>query len=515
MADRISSFITWFNRQNTALIIFILCMANFFGLTLESGEEQYFAFARQFADPDWMPHSFTLNHPAGGNLAFQVIIGFFLKFITFEQMAAWGRSINFLLLAIPLGLIVRKLKITNVALVFILQVIFFGHQALYAGEWIFKNLEEKSVAYIFVFWSILFLLNEKPVLSAVFAALGTWFHFLVGGWMFCFVFLYFVIRTKSFKTAAYTGTVYILITLPLIVYLYRTYFIDNPSVIDGVNTSVIYSFWRLKHHVGMFRDAEYFIKWSLWGVILTLIMLYLCAFVFSGIKDRNVRKLNLLNIIIFSQQSLFMILSVFDRNGVLGKTYPFRTNSISFLLFLFECSLIAVLYFPLLYQRLSGRSFDNLKEAVVEKAKASFSLIILLVAFIVFMVELGITIKDLHSHHGDVDESMLSLISYVRHNTPEKSVFMFVDGDRPYSFMRRAERERFVVEKFTPTKSRTIYEWYRRAGIKKRLRDDIILIDSVKAAYTLNYLVSDSLYINSSIVLEREFGKHKLYRVME
>src|SRR5512133_349504 len=128
MAKSLKAIIEWFNNQNNMLLVFILCMANFFGMTLEGGEEQYFAFAKQYMNPEWMPNSFTLNHPAGGNLPFQVFAGFLLRFMSFEAVAAIGRAVSFLLLAFPLALIFRKLRITNLEALFMLQVVFFGHQ---------------------------------------------------------------------------------------------------------------------------------------------------------------------------------------------------------------------------------------------------------------------------------------------------------------------------------------------------------------------------------------------------
>jgi len=514
MAYRINAFFNWFNRQNSILVLFILCMANFFGLTLEGGEEQYFGFARQYMDPSWMPHSFTLNHPAGGNLAFQVITGTLLKYISFEQMAIWGRIVNFLMYAIPLSLIIRKLKLSNVETVFILQVVFFAHQSLYAGEWIFKNFEEKTLAYIFVFWSLYFLLNNKPFASSVFAAIATWFHFLVGGWMFCFVFLYFIVRIRTIRMVLTTGVPYLVIVLPLIVYLYHTYFTDNPSVINGVNTNAIYSFWRLKHHVGMFSDPEYFITYSLWGVALTMVLFAICVFVFRKVRSAPVQQLNALICIMFGQQFLFMLLSVLDREGIVGKTYPFRTNSLSWLLFLLESALVAKIYLPRIYRRYSQSWLNNIPVTFRKLVFTnSLNLFLVFVTVPVFIAETVNTIRDLKSYHGDLDESMLSLIEYAKENSPRNAVFLFVDGDRPYSFIRRAERERFVVVKFTPTKSTTLYEWYRRAIIKERLRENISLIDSVKTAYPVQFLVSDSLYSHPSIEPEKQFGSHILYRV--
>jgi hypothetical protein len=518
MLHNLDVVITWINRQNAAIIIFLLCMANYFGITPEGGEEQYFAFAKQFMDPLWMPQSFALNHPAGGNLAFQVIVGFLLKYISFEQMVVLGRTVNFLLYALPLSLIFKKLKISNIEIIFLLQAVFFGHQSLYAGEWIFKNFEEKSLAYVFVFWSIYYLLNEKIVLCSVFAAMATWFHFLVGGWMFCFVFLYFLLRRRKISDMLLMGIAFVLLTGPLMVYLFQTYMINNPPVVNGINTNIIYAFWRLKHHIGMFSDFHYFITNTLWGVMITMILFAFCVFKFSKIRNHPViGQLNTLNIIIFSQQFLFMIIAIFDKNGELMKTYPFRTNSISLLLFLLELTLILKIYLPVkLYKPLVLKYFSP-KNLAERKNIFSMSMntLLLMISLPVFIFETTQTMINARSYHGDLDENMIKLIEYVKENTPGSSVFIFPDGDRPYAFIRMAERERFVVNKFTPTKSAAIYEWYQRSLLKEALRKDISLIDSIKTSYKVNYLVSDSLYSYTGIILEKKFGSHNLYRIRD
>jgi hypothetical protein len=514
MSKSLKAIIEWFNNQNTMLLVFILCMANFFGLTLEGGEEQYFAFAKQYMDPFWMPNSFTLNHPAGGNLIFQVIVGFLLRYLSFEQVAIWGRTINFIMYAIPLALIFRKLKITNIEVLFLLQVLFFSHQSLFAGEWIFKNLEEKTLAYVFVFWSLYFLLGDKPVLSACASSAATYFHFLAGGWMAAFVFVYFVLRPKKMIHAFLGGISYVALTFPLILYLYNTYMVDNPAIVNGVNTNAVYAFWRLKHHIGMFSDAHYFFAHAFLGVLMTIAIFLLCVFVFRKIKDSRIVQLNTLNIIILSQQILFMVIGIFDTNGVLMKTYPFRTNSLMWFLFLVEMVLVARLYMPRAYHKIvpvifKTKEYPSRKLAFTNSVGASM----LVIGLAVMTFETHDMLKNLKSLHNDLDSEMLEMIEYIKKTTPGSDIFMMIDSDRPLSFIRRAERERFVVVKFTPTRSTAIYEWHKRALLKKRIKRDIRLIDSVKTVYQVNYLLTDSTLTYPSVTLEKRIGKHSLYKV--
>lgn len=510
-------FILWLNNQNARLVIFLLIVANFIGNRPDGGEEQYFAFAKQFMDPAWMPHSFSLNHPAGGNLLFQVIVGFLLQFLSFEQMAFWGRLVNFTLLAIPLALIFRKLKFSNLEIIFLLQIVFFNHQSIWAGEWIFRNLEEKSVAYIFVLYSIYYLLSEKPVLSSLFAAFATYFHFLVGGWMFAFVITFHLVWLKQLRHVIKSGLSYLLIVSPFVVYLFRVYFIDNPAVINGVNTNAVYAFFRLKHHIGMFGDLNYFFAYHFGGVIISLAMFLTCIFAFSRFNNEYIKKLNLLNIIIFSQQFIFIGIALFDKNGVLMKTYPFRTSTLSALLFMFEAALVYKLYIHKRLYRLlvlKNLKFRNFKFPLRKTLfVAGFQLLLLSFILSALSSKTCHTIRKFNTPESSEDAAMQNLFDYIRAETPRESVFLLLDNDKPYSFIRRTERERFVVEKFTPTKSQTIYEWHKRLLLKEKIKENIQYIDSAKMEYPIDYMISDSLYSYPSLELEKCFGNHYIYAV--
>lgn len=382
-----------------------------------------------------------------------------------------GRITNFLLLAIPLALIFRRLRISNIEIMFLLQILFFPHQSVWAGEWIFKNIEEKTFAYIFIFWSIYYLLKDKPALSIVFSAGATYFHFLVGGWMFLFVFFYFLFR-KNIRRVIIPTLLYATLVLPLVIYLAMTYLIDNSAIINGVNTNAVYSFFRLRHHIGMFGNGIYFFSTHFGGVFLSSIMFALCIFAFRKIKDDAVSQLNTLNIIIFTQQFLFIIIGLFDKNGTFMKTYPFRTSSLSALLFILEATLIIKIFTPKMIY--SGFASKYLKNKSVFQKKILYANGINLILFIFLIpqviLETGETFKNRHQFNERLDREMIELIQYAKERTPIQSVFLLADDDMPYSFIRRSRRDRFVMEKFTPTSSRSIYEWHKRILLKERIK---------------------------------------------
>jgi hypothetical protein len=511
--------VKWFNRQNLVLLLFIIGTANYIGWELYGGEEQYLGFAKQFMDHEWMPHSFTLNHPAGGNLVFQVVTGFFLRYFSFEQVAFWGRLINFFLLAIPLALIFRYLRFTNIETVIIFQLFYLPHQSIWAGEWVYKHIEEKSIAYIFIFFALYYLFKNKPLKSTLFTAAATFFHFLVGGWFFIISLIFYAVNKKSFKELLIYSGLYILILLPFIIYLGKVYLVNNESVISGIHTGWIYAYYRLPNHIGIFRDLAYFKNQHLEGVLTAFALFLLCIFYFRKFKRHDIQVLNTLNIIIFIQQFIFIIVAWFDKNGILLKTYPFRTSALTAFFMWLEIGLIFKYYgswsiFNALSARL--RIFKNKKFLERKLLYASrMNLFLLVIFFAYFLFECSETISTGNREDPPPDEAMQKVINFAKTETVSKSVFLIFDDKWHPSFIRRSNREKFVVYKFVPTESKIIYEWYDRLMWKEKLQTDISLIDSVRKQYRIDYLVSKENYAISSLQEIREFGDYKIYEVID
>ncbi len=114
--------VTFFEKVDIRLLIFAVLCLNFLSLTLSSNEEAYLPLAKQFMDPDWIPHSFAFTEWPGNRLIFQFISGFALKYLTFEQVAFWGRLLVFLIIAFPVGGLFKRLQIGNLAALLLFQL---------------------------------------------------------------------------------------------------------------------------------------------------------------------------------------------------------------------------------------------------------------------------------------------------------------------------------------------------------------------------------------------------------
>jgi hypothetical protein len=507
-----------FNRLNLSFLLFLIACANYLGFKLYGGEEQYFAFAKQFMNPDWIPNSFTLTHPAGGNLLFEVIAGFALRFLSFEQLAFFGRLLNFALLSVPLAKIFRHFKLSNIESAFLFQLIFLPHQSLFAGEWIFQNFEVKTLSYIFILYAVYYLLQEKIWFSVFFAAIGTWFHFLVGGWFFLIALLFFMIQGKSFGKIAGILLIYGVIVLPFVVYLAGIYFIHNPTIIEGINTNWIYCYQRLPFHLGIFKNWPFFADRHLDGILISLVLFLLCIFYFRRFSQHHIRILNTLNIILFTQQFIFIGIALFDRNGVLLKTYPFRTSTLSSLFILIELALIHKYYLcPWLSRRIT---IQNLimrgKTPGYRKAFYAYTInTVFLAAFLLFLsLEINETIRGKNTDMKPLSGEMKEIMCYIREETDTEDVILLLFRDAPLSFHRFTERESFVVWKFIPTRSRALFEIYDRQIWKQRLAEDISLLGELTKEYRLDYLVSP-LDLESDLLQPiKKAGNLTLFKVL-
>ncbi len=104
---------------------------------------------------------FSLPIFPGSRLLFQYIAGFALKYLSFEQLAFYGRMTMYHLFAFPVAALARLLRLNNILLVFWLSIMYIPHQNFFGGEWIFGGLESKTFAYLFILWSLYFLLKNK------------------------------------------------------------------------------------------------------------------------------------------------------------------------------------------------------------------------------------------------------------------------------------------------------------------------------------------------------------------
>lgn len=476
-------------------LIFLISALNFVSTDTWPNEENNFTMARHFLNPEWMPDSFSLRQWPGTNFVYWTIAGFGLKFLSFGQLAFWARLINYLLYAFPIAKIFKTLNIRPIIALLILQIFFFK-QTYMTGEWIWNGFEGKTLAYLFIFWSLYFLLKNKTDKTAFFAALATYCHVLVGGWYFAGIGLYLILSGRNLMQIVRPCLIYLLAALPFILYL-ANYLLGGQKVDSDPSADWIYVFFRNSHHlVPTLKDHFWHIEWPFVLVMfLSLGMLFQRNFYNSG-HEIIAKLVVVYNLILLAG----LLITYLDKEGTLLKFYVLRMSSLSLLL---TFILIAIILQKVNLRRISSKPIFNIIQSTV--------LIILLIA--------GISDNVKKWKISPAEQQYFDFISYVRKNSAASNKFCFIhynDKVENVRFINDAERDRLVSFKMVPEGDNAILEWYERILLRRKAENDTSLFPELAEKYTLNYLVSKKpVEAPENLLLVYQNPSYYLYKIQK
>jgi hypothetical protein len=365
-------------------------------------------------------------------------------------------------------MIFKELKIRNLGIGCVLQlyILHVNTQSFFGKEWIFGGFEGKTLAYIFVLYGVYFMLKGKDERAALFAAVATYFHVLVGGWFFVLVFIYGLVREFNVKRLLRTGLIYVAIVAPFVIYLSH-YLTESATVINGVDIDWVYSFFRNTHHTAPMHQVDAMTK-VFPRVVGSVALFLLCVFYFRK-QTGDIHKLNTIVLITLSMLFTGLVITYIDVNGRILKYYLFRIAATG----TFCCYLMLFLWLR--------NKADTLFNASVVR---SVSLVLI---GILSAVSIG---KNFSRYiFPKENKELTELATFVTEHTRPDDVYLFLTKDE-LSFSRRTRREAFVIFKFDPGGGEKIYEWYTRVRIREQLGCDLSSLDAVKKTRRLNYLIT-------------------------
>lgn len=494
MNKLINKLIISINKIDTRIFIFAILCCNFLSFVLNGNEEGYLALAKQYYDPTWIPGSFTFTEWPGHRIIFQTVVGYFLSFLSFETVTFCGRLINFFLFSLPLARLFKLLRISNLGILFFLQIFYFSQQTFFAGEWIFRGFEPKTISYIFIFYSLFYILKEKYIKSVIFTLFGTYLHVLVGGWFFVITILYLLIIKHKLKDITMVLLIYISCVSPFFIYLANEIIFNYKVVINDINLNWVTVYFRLPHHVGLFKNRYYFFINHLPGILTSLSWFFLCVFYFKKSKDTYIRKINLLNIVVFSILFVSIFIGCFDSTGMFLKYFPFRISALSMFLIIIQIILI-------------------LKRYAIKEAFIKYVQVILFVLCIPALCYA--TVKNIGSNYFNFIKShpeQSKLTEFIKKNTDPKDVFMLV-GFEDLSFIRKTKRDRFVVYDFGFVGGDKQYEWYIRLIEKNKVEKNIVNLFNILDKYRINYILSKVKYDVPRLSQVYQNGSYYVYKI--
>ncbi len=504
----ITRLIYHFNRLNPVALMVVVLSVFYIGFQPGFNEEVYFAFSKAYVDPQWIPNSTLFTDFAGTRILFQLIFGWILKFLSFEHLAFFGRLLGYILLAIPFVAIAKHLKINNIVLIFWLTVFFIPQQNFFAGEWVFGGFETKTIAYVFVFWSIYFLLKEKFLSAVLTAAFSIYWHMLVGGWYTLYVFIYLLItigKQKRFYIYwLYAG----LLLLPFVIYLYQGLMSGNENVINGVNIGRLYAYDRNPHHIGLVKSWDYFIHRHAGKVGMAIIAYILAIFVYRKQIPLKYKWINTFLIIILSQNLLFLIVALFDTNGFIAKFYPWRGSTLAMLFFqIATLIMLRYVWMPPVYRFLK-RKFQMPGIKIFYSANMSLALLLCMVILTFKIAERLETSKSVKPGWIELD----ALAQNLKDVSKPTDIFMLFGDENFYNVAipRKAERDIYYMFRIIPSQTPVIYDWYCRGLEQDKAKNDINYLVNSGLDNKINFIVST--YDVETPILQQVY-KSQNYRI--
>ncbi len=160
-------------------------------------EAHYLTKARQFWQPDWLPHDLFVAS-SFAHWVFYATLGWLTIAMDFDSAAWVGRVIGWLLLAIGWEALATALILPRIGkIVSAVSFVALVQVCNLSGEWIVGGIESKVPAYALVLFALSRAARNDWCWVWPILGLASGFHVLVGGWSFLSCLLVRVVRCKQ------------------------------------------------------------------------------------------------------------------------------------------------------------------------------------------------------------------------------------------------------------------------------------------------------------------------------
>jgi len=477
------------------VLIFFILMSVFGTYIPRPNEEQYLALSKFFLDPDWVPKAHNLNEFPGTRLFYQLLTGSLLKYFSFEATVLIGRTALAVLFSYSLACFYRALDFNRIMILLQLPILFFMRQSYFGGSWIFLGMEAKSFSYVFVFLAMSAFAKERWTRMIVFSVLASYFHLLVGGFSFLYLFacMFLFDKNIAFKEQFKLAALFTISLLPMIIYMKSALGSTGESI---PNPEWIYTYFRNAHHTVIYRDWGYFSGLHARGVFASFVSMLILFAAYHKLKSARIKKVCQFAIVSFLGSLILIFIGAFDSKGVLLKFYLYRINALS----------VFTSYMVFTY---------ILFKAVKEDYKPILNLLILVLAIFFIQRKANSNFRQMLKYESSKDQSYHEICADITALTDSEDIILYLTKDNQFDgqldFIRRTKRDRFVVHKFVPAQMNKLPEWYDRLQKRQHIFKDIKKLSEVKKKYKIDYILAKRTYKNLELVTERH--PYKLYKV--
>ncbi|MCB2203185.1 hypothetical protein KQI65_00440 [bacterium] len=474
-------------RWVVVLILFAMLMLMYGGWYPNPNEEVYLTLAMEKVGSFEAGEILSEGMHYGESFVFNYLVGYLLKLVGIGLGRLMLLMIIGVLLVYNLVFIVNHIERSHInaakldLLISVMLFILLG-QSIVGGEWIFLDVEPKSIAYVCVFTSLRYLLNRRYYYAAVFGSAATLFHVLVGGWWMLALGLFIIINRDIGSWRRCIGIILSGTVIPF--FVVGIMLLYHPELLTGGNDGIaneIYVRIRNPHHLTLFWPAGRFIQ-NRFESFVFYVLSVVVGFVLGRHALRSTnggsREYGYLMLVLSSLLVVTLFISAVDFRFTFSKYYLFRLASVHLLLTILGVMHVTKVRFG------SGRilSWGYLFVALVLVGTSTRQL--------VFQ-------RSLHL----VDNKYRNMLEYVHRNTPKQSQIFVLNErviDMPLSFSRKAGRRRYILNKMIPATPSNVHWWYRRIQLKTRIMNgQTALLDSLE---DVDYFLTDKVLPDRPLV---------------
>jgi hypothetical protein len=430
----------------TIAVLFVAFMVSLFPFKMTGNEENYFRLAHRHVAPqdfteynavfDRSTHLFVFNQIAGHLV---VWLGYGATFVLLRIVTAAVFAVASAYLFAAL-----ELPLSRGLVAFL--IFMFLQSRVPGGEKVVIAAEGKAVSYALALLAVGLALNRRTWPILVCAVIGTYLHFLAGGFWALFSFLLVGRVQRSWKPVGMLLGAYVLAMSPLLWILVQQQLLATHIAGRVPNVNEIYTFFRSPHHVAPFtfgRGPTWVGRTVVLGAILCtpLYLLRRAAADPSALRAR-VAPFAWMLAILAPYLALALVVSWFDRHtGLLGKLYLFRPAPMAMLL--------AILAIAALLAE-GKRRVAPLPPPFARRSLVTMAAVML----VLFLGAVYLAVNDPRDRYD-------GLIAAIRARTqPGDIVVLEPETDADPSLARRLERPTVVSRKYVPTNEVEIYRWY-------------------------------------------------------
>jgi len=407
-----------------------------------SNEEDYFQLAYQQVAPQAFSEHHAIFDGAKARIAAEMFMGTAVKWLGYDTAQVVLRVFLALLYAAGLASFFSAIQIGALEAVLIVAVFCTMGEQLVGGEWLFRGVEAKTLAYALLFPAFGMAYRGRWLTAFAGAAAATYMHFLVGG--FWTVMLLVIQRNQQhdFKAIGKSAAFFTILVLPLIVVVVPHDLVSLMAAApdQGPTADFIYSELRGAEHMGPFKT-----RWAFWLWIPGLMVTVSLLGVLTGLHRRKLLPpIGVVAMIGLGYLLLAVVVAFFDRHdNYLGKFYLFRPSSLTLFL-----SITAIVF------AIKRQCSENARWALVLVATAFISS---------FLWNATKTQVDIVRRTPAIPYER-ELISAIEQNSAAEDIVLiepFNEMQSQYAHLHRAiPRPTLVSWKFAPTYPSDVLRWY-------------------------------------------------------